>query len=139
MLRHDASRTQHNLRPLAERRCSASWFHSAESTAVRELRAAGGISHGCDYSSQKHGCPIPGPIRPDASALPVADIERDAANTATARTKPALRQSGRNAANHKQLLRFVWERDAAGERAPAGPEHGRYDRCGSTSCNEKGG
>ena len=60
-------------------------------------------------------------------------------HAATARTEPALRQSGRNAADHKQLLHPVWHRDAAGERAPTGSEHGRYDRRGSTSRHEKGG
>jgi len=68
-----------------------------------------------------------------------ADIERDPAHAATARTEPSFWRSGCNAANHKQLLRPVWDRDAAGERAPAGPGHGRYDRRGSTSSTQRQG
>src|SRR5271166_5417897 len=139
MLRHDASRTQHNLRPPAERRCSAAWFYPAKSAAVGKFRAASGVSDGRDQSSQKHGCPISKPIRPDAPVIPTADIQRDVADAATARTELALSQSGRNAPDHKQLLDPIRYCDADGERTPTSSGHGRYDRCGSTSRDEEGG
>src|SRR5712675_648678 len=79
------SKARSHLGPAQKLRCYAAGFHPAKSTAISKLRAAGGISPDRDYSSQKHGRPIRGPIRPDASALPVAHIECDPAHTATAR------------------------------------------------------
>src|SRR5579863_9993057 len=73
VLRHDVRRAQHDLRPAEGCRSEAAGLHSAEPTRLGKLRATGGVSSSRDYSSQEHGCSVPGTVRSNASTLPVAD------------------------------------------------------------------
>ena len=41
--------------------------------ALGKLRTTGGVSYSRDYSSQEHGCSVPGTVRSNASTLPVAN------------------------------------------------------------------
>ena len=67
-------RAQHHLGPAEKLVAKPLGSIQQSQQAIRKLRATGGVSSGRDYSSQKHGCPIPGPIRSDAPTLPVANI-----------------------------------------------------------------